>query len=37
MEVTVLYMQEDVMDLLFVTAKLAIDHYGFSNHPSIDL
>ena len=36
LEVTMLYAQVDVMGLLFVTAKLVIDHYGFSNQPSID-
>jgi len=36
LEVTVLYRQVDAMGPLFVTAKLAIDHYGFSNQPSID-
>jgi len=36
LEVTVLYTQVDAMGPLFVTAKLAIDHYGFSNQPCID-
>jgi len=36
LEVTVLYTQADAMGPLFVTAKMAIDHYGFSNQPSID-
>jgi len=36
LEVIVLYTQVDVMGLLFVIAELAIDHYGFSNQPSID-
>ena len=37
LEVTVMYMQEDAVGPLFVTAELVIDHYGFSNQPSIDL
>ena len=36
LEVTVFYTQADAMGPLFVIAKLAIDHYGFSNQPSID-
>jgi len=36
LEVTVLYTQVDEMGLLFVTDKVVIDHYGLSNHPSID-
>lgn len=36
LEMIVLYAQEDEMGPLFVTAKLEIDHYGFSNQPSID-
>lgn len=37
LEVTIRYTQVDAMGLLFVTAELAIDHYGFSNQPFIDL
>jgi len=33
--VTELYTQADAMGPLFVTVELAIDQYGFSNHPSI--
>ena len=35
LEVTMLYTQVDAMGPLFVTAKVTIDHYGFSNQPSI--
>jgi len=35
-DVTVLYTQTYAMGPLFVTAELDIDHYGFSNQPSID-
>lgn len=37
LEVTVFYTQVNVMGPLFVTAKLAIDQYGFSNQTSIVL
>jgi len=36
LEVTVLYTKVDAMVPLFVTTKLAVDHYGFSNQSSID-
>jgi len=36
LEVTMLYTQVDAMGPLFVSAKLVIEHYGFSNQPSID-
>ena len=36
LEVIVLYTQVDAMGPLFVSTELVIDHYGFSNQPSID-
>lgn len=36
LEVIVLYTKVDRMGPLFITIELEIDHYGFSNQPSID-
>jgi len=37
LEATTFYTQENARGPLFVTAEMAIDHYGFLNQPSIDL
>ena len=36
LKVTILYTQVNVMGLLFVTTKMEIKHYGFSNQAFID-